>query len=108
MYLGLPENKLRDYINFLISDEVYYFDAQALNSLCPIFPRISRFWTLTHIGEVRKIQLRDTEFFFSESKILPFCKEGGVWVIHNPDQSEAVMTDPDVLERNITRDHAEL
>lgn len=71
-------------------------------------PRLSRYWSLDYVGPVRKVSLRDREFFFSEKFILPFCTSHEIWILHDPDKTQAITEDPDILARVITSAHAEI
>ena len=104
----MREVELRRYLEAYTSDEVYILDIRGIDPGSKILPRLSRFWSLKYIGEVRRISLRDQVFHFSEKYIIPYSTQRGVWIHHEPGYSETILSDPVVLSREITPAHAEI
>ena len=83
-------------------------DSRGLDPGMKILPRLSRYWSLDYVGEVRKISLRDRDFYFSENYIIPYSTKRGVWIIHDNEKTEHILNDPDIQSRVISPAHAEL
>ena len=105
--LDVREEDLRKYLEVFSTEDTYYFDSRGLNPGRKILPRIARYWSLNYVGKVYKISLRDQELFFSDRYVIPYSTEPGVWIYHDVEEEETVLSDPDLLSRDILPTHSE-
>ena len=90
------------------TDDLYVFNSEGLNPGNKILPRVAKFWSLDYVGEVFKVTLRGQEFYFSDRYIIPYSTESGAWISYTPEQAAAILSDPELLSRDISPTHREL
>ena len=90
------------------SEGVFTLDKESFADRTQIYPRIVRRWCLTHLEEVRKISFPDRNYYFSLSRLTPFCTNDAVWEKLPPVLVEKYRDDPLFARGEITMATGEL
>ena len=96
-----------NYLEVFASETEYFLNTRALIAPDRILPRLGHFWTLTYLGAVKRIRVGGATYHYAERRRVPFCLDLLKWSEHNPEQTQEIMNDRIILDRQLDRDTPE-
>ena len=106
-FSGLTRDAVLRYLT-RFSQGRYALNLDVYHPGTPLFGRVHCRWSLSHLGEVRRIELEPGEFvYFSLTRHVPYGQTPRVWSFINPTGVAQYLNDPDFDAGLITEESEE-